>query len=168
MRGKATRTGKRSKKIRITPAYAGKSLRQSFKESARRDHPRICGEKATRGCTISVGWGSPPHMRGKVGVSGTLIRFKGITPAYAGKSSSAKLRSSVARDHPRICGEKLFSRLLCGFLMGSPPHMRGKDRHRCGRQPCQGITPAYAGKRLVFQSAVNSCHGSPPHMRGKD
>ena len=107
MRGKVSVGPNNVKRVRITPAYAGKSLRQSFKESARRDHPRICGEKATRGCTISVGWGSPPHMRGKVGVSGTLIRFKGITPAYAGKSVLQIVFDWNVWDHPRICGEKL-------------------------------------------------------------
>ena len=49
----------------ITPAYAGKSVRQS----------RTCGS----------GQGSPPPMRGKA-LYPTVSKIKlGITPAYAGK-----------------------------------------------------------------------------------
>ena len=33
-------------RIRITPAYAGKSQRFTTKETKHEDHPRVCGEKA--------------------------------------------------------------------------------------------------------------------------
>ena len=32
----------------------------------------------------------------------------GITPAYAGKSKLKLRRSLETRDHPRVCGEKVF------------------------------------------------------------
>ena len=65
MRGKVKADYQTAEKIRITPAYAGKSA-GDFDESAfRGDHPRLCGEKmhfflAGSGCI-----GSPPPMRGK-------------------------------------------------------------------------------------------------------
>ena len=45
-------------------------------------------------------------MRGKDerGIFGDLPG--GITPAYAGKRMRAMTARSVARDHPRVCGEK--------------------------------------------------------------
>ncbi len=65
MRGKVIHTLVRITVYRITPAYAGKSVKTNGKSATER--------------------GSPPPMRGKVVVS---IRGTGegrITPAYAGK-----------------------------------------------------------------------------------
>ena len=50
--------------------------------------------------------GSPPRMRGKVSLEDVLYRDRGITPAYAGKSSSNLSMFNSSRDHPRVCGEK--------------------------------------------------------------
>ena len=48
-------------------------------------------------------------MRGKARhlVRGAVKR--GITPAYAGKSSDDQTAEEIAEDHPRVCGEKLKS-----------------------------------------------------------
>ena len=45
MRGKDDRYAKNKVTIRITPAYAGKSLLELVAVVSRRDHPRLCGEK---------------------------------------------------------------------------------------------------------------------------
>ena len=71
---------------RITPAYAGKSLRFLFFDLAGGDHPRLCGEKVNAGFHCKLFYGSPPPMRGKVNVVPSKTGAKGITPAYAGKS----------------------------------------------------------------------------------
>ena len=72
----------------ITPAYAGKRL--SFKNgpSMLRDHPRVCGEKASVELKLIATLGSPPRMRGKVLLFLEIVVRLGITPAYAGKSSA--------------------------------------------------------------------------------
>ena len=92
------------------------------------------------------------------------------------------------RDHPRICGEKIRSRLSLQAVTGSPPHMRGKAGNAKPLAFGVGITPAYAGKRtLPFTTTKPQedhpricgeketttqkaavIQGSPPHMRGKD
>ena len=54
-----------SKAKRITPAYAGKSGKHYEKSMGNRDHPRLCGEKASANATSGYTWGSPPPMRGK-------------------------------------------------------------------------------------------------------
>ena len=88
------------------PAYAGKSKIRRKGRWQHRDHPRVCGEKTQIGQVVHPDWGSPPRMRGKeVGVSGDGLQL-GITPAYAGKSPTAKQRGILRRDHPRVCGEK--------------------------------------------------------------
>ena len=49
-----------------------------------------------------------------------------ITPAYAGKREAWKIGGHRSKDHPRLCGEKVYVGVL-------------RARHA-------GITPAYAGK----------------------
>ena len=90
----------------ITPAYAGKRLVRKFPLHWNRDHPRLCGEKLNSAFAVLIVLGSPPPMRGKVfRHTHTQNRFR-ITPAYAGKSISAKNTSPRFKDHPRLCGEK--------------------------------------------------------------
>ena len=65
MRGKGSIESIIERRIRITPAYAGKSPKYHTVFRAVRDHPRLCGEKQSKR-------------------SGTTSRHR-ITPAYAGK-----------------------------------------------------------------------------------
>ena len=51
---------------------------------------------------------------------------RGITPAYAGKSSNYNGCGELVRDHPRVCGEKEMPDLTYRRAEGSPPRMRGK------------------------------------------
>ena len=91
----------------ITPAWAGKSRAEASCGCARRDHPRVGGEKTRVFQQHFPAVGSPPHGRGKEvadeGIGG-IIR---ITPAWAGKSVVRGLRWVILRDHPRVGGEKL-------------------------------------------------------------
>ena len=70
---------------RITPAYAGKRLLVTTTETASRDHPRLCGEKASLTAYFNDKQGSPPPMRGKVQPAHMQYFLDRITPAYAGK-----------------------------------------------------------------------------------
>ena len=72
--------------VGITPAYAGKSNIVNANTSSYKDHPRLCGEKNKINCARIVIVGSPPPMRGKGDRFPALDPFRGITPAYAGKS----------------------------------------------------------------------------------
>ena len=131
MRGKEYSASVIDDAIGITPAYAGKSLCQRLEESARRDHPRICGEKCDLWHCVFRCLGSPPHMRGKEIQPTTGYQTDGITPAYAGKSRCSSSRCQRHWDHPRICGEKkMMDKLGISAFdsngKGSPPHMRGK------------------------------------------
>ena len=130
----------------ITPAYAGKRGSGSLPRSCRRDHPRVCGEKSKLFPVDDAVKGSPPHMRGKGQNQRGTGSGRGITPAYAGKSTHQPPSGRGTRGHPRVCGEKCGYRLPFRSIVGSPPTVRGKDRRaeRTGRIP--GITPACAGK----------------------
>ena len=133
---------------RITPAYAGKRKPFWYDLNQQRDHPRVCGEKWTTAGRSPPPRGSPPRMRGKVHAAQSRAALHGITPAYAGKSYPASGRRLSGWDHPRVCGEKLAGCVLAGCGSGSPPRMRGKAGRHDPDKRDQGITPAYAGKRL--------------------
>ncbi len=188
MRGKVMLRALESAGIGITPAYAGKSDSEGGMYPQRRDHPRLCGEKAPAHIFRQYLLGSPPPMRGKEPRQSRGVPDYRITPAYAGKRKSAILSLSAYRDHPRLCGEKAKKARQTPADRGSPPPMRGKAQDRLSRHQLEGITPAYAGKRknphcksqglqdhprlcgekckMVVDITTGS--GSPPPMRGKD
>ena len=140
----------------ITPAYAGKSVFLALRSAISWDHPRVCGEKAY--VPANWGWlkGSPPRMRGKAQRGkGAASPFR-ITPAYAGKSRLLRPARRLARDHPRVCGEKVISFTSPRAARGSPPRMRGKDLQLLLRVPYKRITPAYAGKSFSISEGSSS------------
>ena len=91
----------------ITPAYAGKSIDTPEKYALTEDHPRVCGEKMLPTASAVGVVGSPPRMRGKVGIIRDAEGDTGITPAYAGKSIDTPEKYALTEDHPRVCGEKI-------------------------------------------------------------
>ena len=66
-------------------------------------------------------------MRGKASDFIVKSPETGITPAYAGKSQMLHTKILWTKDHPRLCGEKLFPDFIFLANRGSPPPMRGKD-----------------------------------------
>ena len=165
------------------------------------------GEKFCAPSLVCCHTGSPPHGRGKVRLQEQDCRSGGITPAWAGKShltggDRVLLRITPAwagkspfqtwsvphsRDHPRMGGEKSAFAMLRALVFGSPPHGRGKVGTVTAALGDLGITPAWAGKRMIMivaernfrdhprmggekslsVSSVWSRTGSPPHGRGK-
>ena len=134
----------------ITPACAGKRFGFVVIDNAKRDHPRMCGEKTEMPSCFRRAIGSPPHVRGKVLRAGTGRRRDGITPACAGKRIRGLHRKTAAQDHPRMCGEKHNHSYQQGLERGSPPHVRGKDVQRNAEGQEHRITPACAGKRTIL------------------
>ena len=126
MRGKERCPPFLKSRLRITPAYAGKSDKVSFCCPLCQDHPCICGEKDSRHCADLSGLGSPLHMRGKeYGIGEKRMKAR-ITPAYAGKRTHRRRLQAQSQDHPCICGEKALFILKYLSSTGSPLHMRGK------------------------------------------
>ena len=146
VRGKGTSSASTTALFRITPAYAGKSTHQPPSGRGTRDHPRVCGEKLSTTSTDIHPAGSPPRVRGKDKPDEKKFTFGRITPACAGKSQTLLYLPGLPRDHPRVCGEKLFQSPLLRLPLGSPPRVRGKVSHVQVLQFWAGITPAHAGK----------------------
>ena len=187
MRGKGNFHVVTHTKVGITPAYAGKRIAELQTPAVSWDHPRVCGEKVPITCVPKYALGSPPRVRGKVCWRERHRPVPGITPACAGKSGRTSGLTRPARDHPRACGEKSTSTSMMNCGWGSPPRVRGKDGNQSTGQHRGRITPAYAGKRLMFRQIgagskdhprvcgekLSGCvwlrvyGGSPPRMRGK-
>ena len=206
-RGKAFPQGVHVVVVGITPAWAGKSDRFQVENIRFGDHPRVGGEKLKSGSTAAgcpgspprgrekhagrfkklVGWGSPPHGRGKVQACPEDSPASGITPAWAGKRQPRRPSSRDRRDHPRMGGEKPPTDSAPPPGAGSPPHGRGKAAGAPVGRLAVGITPAWAGKRstpphggwcrhnhprmggekMPFALVTAPESGSPPHGRGK-
>ena len=147
MRGKGPKGARPLLDTRITPAYAGKSVRLFGLQGPGRDHPRVCGEKLKAKAVGAMASGSPPRMRGKGKRVLQNLERVGITPAYAGKRHTAWTVCRSQKDHPRVCGEKCQTSEKPPVRPGSPPRMRGKAPLPQRQQRPNGITPADAGKR---------------------
>ena len=171
----------------ITPAWAGKSCIAFDFGLNVEDHPRVGGEKLLLALSILLVRGSPPRGRGKVQQRRSTGKQAGITPAWAGKSRFAVLRSELSEDHPRVGGEKAHASKRFRLSQGSPPRGRGKVNALAFSYDGLRITPAWAGKSsMIFQPLTVfpdhprvggeklSCpahgrhyQGSPPRGRGK-
>ena len=154
MRGKAAADDGAAVSARITPAHAGKRHTGGLHPGFHKDHPRACGEKAQAGEFVTREEGSPPRMRGKACLAclrGHVVR---ITPAHAGKRFPGRLGCNHGKDHPRACGEKAILLLHLHGIQGSPPRMRGKVGKILADSYGTGITPAHAGKSIVFVSVA--------------
>ena len=187
MRGKRESRRKSIPVNRITPAHAGKTQRMQRGSQSMEDHPRACGENKLMLYGGFMMTGSPPRMRGKPPLRCASPRRERITPAHAGKTSTACTSRQKQRDHPRACGENSLGRQGRVGGGGSPPRMRGKPGIDLFGVEDFGITPAHAGKtdagarRDGFREdhpracgenplAVTTLSlrpGSPPRMRGK-
>ena len=106
MRGKGDDVVYGLGRVRITPAYAGKSSPSCCGSWRCMDHPRVCGEKATKQLHLIHRSGSPPRMRGKADNTLRIVFRAGITPAYAEKRQERPRQQTSNKDHPRVCGEK--------------------------------------------------------------
>ena len=171
----------------FTPAYAGKIFYTARGCRCSWVHPRIRGEdliSRLRGFGVL---GSPPHTRGRFFLFGIRRPLRGFTPAYAGKIPDVPGNASGDEVHPRIRGEDCATGLGSTVEQGSPPHTRGRLRHRVGQYGRAGFTPAYAGKIGLTHFVVldDEVHprirgedyprsygvfrqmGSPPHTRGR-
>ena len=93
--------------VGITPARAGKTMRDKFTEWLVQDHPRSCGKDW---CKISYAaqiGGSPPLVRERLLELAIGCANHGITPARAGKTASTITTETDGGDHPRSCGKDL-------------------------------------------------------------
>ena len=172
----------------IIPAGAGKRSGIGGVKIAHGDHPRGCGEKFIRCQFTQIKRGSSPRVRGKGAQDPAHFNEGGIIPAGAGKRFRASPTSFWTWDHPRGCGEKVFSGEAKRANKGSSPRVRGKAAYVARYCLKKGIIPAGAGKstskrnnRTSLRDHPRGCGekkngrphhhailGSSPRVRGKE
>ena len=152
---------KLSSEMGSPPHTRGKVVASEFDVLIAVDHPRTRGEKRRRKRRPYAAMGSPPHTRGKVSDHNPIGGGCRITPAHAGKSSSARAALARSRDHPRTRGEKSPTLPAQPEWVGSPPHTRGKVDTVTSFSASLRITPAHAGKSLYEKSGGVSVQDHP-------
>ena len=152
---------------RITPACAGKTHLLPHLESHMQDHPRMRGEDTDYLREVEKSRGSPPHARGRPMDNHFSDAEGRITPACAGKTWDVLTPTPYKPDHPRMRGEDLFGPLHVINTLGSPPHARGRPFKSVLNGSPARITPACAGKTVIFTDATTKAEDHP-RMRGED
>ena len=150
MRGARRRQAHAGRGVGIIPAYAGSTPARRSTPTTTRDHPRVCGEHAEAKLADYLRRGSSPRMRGARVAGAAQPGARGIIPAYAGSTPSRPGRWRSRGDHPRVCGEHVYSNAKLPLALGSSPRMRGAHDvdHALGVRV--GIIPAYAGSTLKY------------------
>ena len=100
-------------------------------------------------------------MREKLGGLLNATSLVGITPACAGKTPRVRHWRWRHWDHPRVCGKNDLQAIVRAINAGSPPRVREKQRHPRKTKGVTGITPACAGKTLLFSFQGTSSRDHP-------
>ena len=129
----------------IIPACAGNTRPPRRRRRSVRDHPRVCGEHLPRTVPGQPGRGSSPRVRGTRLAHGRPDAARGIIPACAGNTLKMVKPASMARDHPRVCGEHTMATQTLALDLGSSPRVRGTQTITVTAENGDGIIPACAG-----------------------
>ena len=146
MRGKPSTLARLISQARNIPAYAGKTQASSPRRWKNPEHPRVCGENVARPDALGYIKGTSPRMRGKRQVIAQKFNCVRNIPAYAGKTPSHSTKVQLCQEHPRVCGENPYHRMIWTVDDGTSPRMRGKPRIRGQSAHKARNIPAYAGK----------------------
>ena len=150
---------------RLSPAQAGRTAAAGSAIRAAGAHPRAGGADPDDPTVRMPGVGSPPRRRGglpRPDCGGPDVE---LTPAQAGRTSSASPSDGYVRAHPRAGGADL-NASVCSSTV-SPPRRRGGRRPGGSRCGGQGLTPAQAG-RTVDEPRCEKRHGAHPRAGGAD
>ena len=126
-RGRGARdfAGGRLGQLRLIPAWAGSTTRQSNGASHPTAHPRVGGEHAMEKGQITAGEGSSPRGRGAHWYFSNLKYWLRLIPAWAGSTATPVKPLAWDTAHPRVGGEHSDTSTLTANLAGSSPRGRG-------------------------------------------
>ena len=178
MRGRPEQYRGRNRKIRNTPAYAGKTRRFLNVRCKKEKHPRVCGEDSPSSSCTPLALETPPRMRGRHSALCMSLTTGRNTPAYAGKTLLPLAERLAVGKHPRVCGEDFRGRVYAMGGKETPPRMRGRPGSRVVHGMRSRNTPAYAGKTtgkhprvcgedLRLKRPSRDIKETPPRMRGR-
>ena len=160
-RGKPREGGLGCRRVGLIPAWAGKTCRRVVKGSRGRAHPRVGGENRKPPRPPLPALGSSPRGRGKLFQTERDALIAGLIPAWAGKTNSARRRTSGKRAHPRVGGENLVGWSPARGRRGSSPRGRGRPALTMLRASSVGLIPAWAGKTRLDDVTCLVCRAHP-------
>src|SRR5690606_35444760 len=88
------------RRLRNTPASAGRTTAPPPRTSPTAEHPRVGGEDSSRAWLRAPAFGTPPRRRGGRGQPGRAARPARNTPASAGAKACMPVFSGVRRPRP--------------------------------------------------------------------
>ena len=138
-------------RLRLIPAWAGKTtptLARTLKCGA---HPRMGGENPGVSAPGRAASGSSPHGRGKREDRLAALALGRLIPAWAGKTGFGCHGDGPFRAHPRMGGENRTTPRLVRPVAGSSPHGRGKLAADAITPTCARLIPAWAGKTSILR-----------------
>ncbi len=138
----------------IIPACAGNTGGWQLLVGRHGDHPRVCGEHPRSSSLTMPPAGSSPRVRGTLHVHDVRGGLRGIIPACAGNTTGSFPPAWCRWDHPRVCGEHVFT--IPGHIpaWGSSPRVRGTPRMTVRGLGAVGIIPACAGNTLNLRHSA--------------
>ena len=143
------------------PACAGKPAPGRRPRTDHRVHPRVCGEASSRGVRLSRWTGPSPRVRGSPALEPAGVVARGSIPACAGKPSVRRSMRTIARVHPRVCGEASRRHLDMARRAGPSPRVRGSPEPAADDRLAQRSIPACAGKPPIPSASRGSCKVHP-------
>ena len=152
---------------RLIPAHAGKTSADHSPLFGCKAHPRSRGENADAGITQPRTAGSSPLTRGKRGRGHNKTPHRGLIPAHAGKTGSAKKCPLPGTAHPRSRGENRLIHWPTRTLVGSSPLTRGKLAAQAVDPLRRGLIPAHAGKTSMRRKSPHTTRAHP-RSRGEN
>ena len=150
----------------IIPVLVGSTSQAPSCSAPARDHPRACGEHSS---TLQSPWpwlGSSPRLRGAHRLPVVRGVRPGIIPALAGSTASRVSAASLARDHPRACGEHDDTNVQPFLRAGSSPRLRGGTKDFTDIWFVGEDHPRACGEHARSSWSTSGPAGSSPRLRG--
>ena len=135
-------------RLRLIPAWAGKTLATRRAGTSTTAHPRVGGENEEQLFDYLDTTGSSPRGRGKRGGDDRVHCSVRLIPAWAGKTGVVVVHESSPPAHPRVGGENVSVTLPAMSVAGSSPRGRGKLGDGGCPIETDRLIPAWAGKTL--------------------
>ena len=151
---------------RIIPADAGNTESSELVRVETRDHPRGCGEHASRVAEILTFTGSSPRMRGTPDAGLACRVAVRIIPADAGNTLLSPGRHVGDLDHPRGCGEHTLYLRIGEHGQWIIPADAGNTYSSLPTRAIRKDHPRGCGEHKALHKPVLHIRGSSPRMRG--
>src|SRR5690606_32164993 len=123
------------RRLRNTPASAGRTTAPPPRTSPTAEHPRVGGEDVGDLPFEAADDGTPPRRRGGRGQGRVAADGPRNTPASAGRTATWERPRSRSSEHPRVGGEDCCTATRPPRSRGTPPRRRGG--RQIGRASCR-------------------------------